>query len=82
MGQPLMWPMNHPCRQFADGHFVLKIGEFNNTDEDCSVPLASGAQNIPKHILIYEQSHDRSCLLGKPGDHKVHEFPLSQVTLD
>lgn len=46
MGQPLMWAMNHPSRQFADGHFVLKVGEFNNTDEDCSAPLASGPPKL------------------------------------
>lgn len=45
-GQPLLWHTNHPCRGVAAGHFVVKLGEFNNTAESFSVPSALG---LSKH---------------------------------
>lgn len=73
--------MNHPSRQFAEGHFVLKAGEFNNTDEDCPVPLASGPPKRSQAHLICEHSNDQNSLPCKPRDDKVDEVPQSQRLL-
>lgn len=70
--------VTHTAHKLADGHFVLQIGEFNNTDEDSLVPLASGPPKRSQTHLIYEHRHDQSS--AKLRDHKVPH--LLEAALD